>query len=205
MDVNQFAHAFGTGTQEQYAAQRLQDMKERVLILTSLIEMLETEIQLKAEPAASDRSFGSKVFLVHGHDELAKHEVARFIESLDLAAVILHEQPNRGRTIIEKFIDNSDVGFAVVLMTADDRGGVTSATCEEQQPRTRQNVILELGFFLGSLGRKRVCVLYQEGVEIPSDYSGVLFVPLDKGGVWKLQLAKEMKAAEMPVDMNKAL
>jgi predicted nucleotide-binding protein len=66
-------------------------------------------------------------------------------------------------------------------------------------------VILELGYFLGRLGRRRVCALYQDGVEIPSDYSGVLYVRLDEGGAWRLQLAKELKAAGLPVDMNKAL
>lgn len=76
---------------------------------------------------------------------------------------------------------------------------------EEQRPRARQNVVFELGYFIGRLGRNRVCALYREGVEIPSDYSGVLYIKLDEAGGWRLALAKEMKAAELPVDMNRAL
>ena len=101
---------------------------------------------------------------------------ARFIEKLGLELIVLHEQPNKGRTIIEKFQDYSNVSYAVVLLTPDDRGGVASSKLEEQQPRARQNVIFELGYFIGKLSRKRVCALYIDGVEIPSDYSGVLFI-----------------------------
>jgi predicted nucleotide-binding protein len=100
---------------------------------------------------------------------------------------------------------NSDVGFAVVLLTGDDRGGSATAKDDQLELRARQNVILELGFFLGRLGRSRVCALHRDGVEIPSDYSGVLYVKLDQQGDWRLQLAKELKAAGFPVDMNMAL
>ena len=152
-----------------------------------------------------EKASGNKVFLVHGHDERAIHETARFLEKLDVEVVILREQPNSGRTIIEKFVDYSDVTFAVVLLTGDDRGGVVTASFDAHRLRARQNVILELGFFLGRLGRMRVCALYQEGVEIPSDYSGVIFTAVDAAGAWRLALAKELKAAGLPIDMNKAL
>jgi len=143
--------------------------------------------------------------LVHGHDEAVLHETARFLEKLAQDIVILREQPHSGRTIIEKFEDYSDVGFAIVLLTPDDRAGIASAAYEEQKPRARQNVIFELGYFIGRLGRNRVCALYRPGGEIPSDYSGVLYVELDERGGWRLELAKEMKAAGLPIDMNKAL
>jgi predicted nucleotide-binding protein len=145
-----------------------------------------------------------RVFLVHGHDEGARESVARFLEKLQLECVILHEQPNKGRTIIEKFEDYSDVGFAVVLLTPDDRGGISDGTFEAQNRRARQNVLLELGFFLGALGRSHVCALYVEGVEIPSDYSGVLFLPLDGGGAWRMALVRELIAAGLEVDANHA-
>lgn len=127
------------------------------------------------------------------------------MEKFGLDVVILREQPNSGRTIIEKFIDFSDVGFSVVLLTGDDLGGAKETPHDKQKPRARQNVILELGFFLGKLGRKRVCALYQEGVEIPSDYDGVIFIPLDKNGAWHMLLARELKAAGLSIDLNKAL
>ena len=99
----------------------------------------------------------------------------------------------------------SDVGFAIVLLTPDDRGGEASLPYEKQKPRARQNVIFELGYFIGRLGRQRVCGLYKPDVELPSDYTGVLYIPVDKQGGWRLALAKEMKAAGLPVDMNKAV
>src|SRR5690606_27311117 len=114
-----------------------------------------------------------------------------------LEPVILHDEPNKGRTIIEKFVDYADVGFAVVLMTGDDQGGSKDADRENNLPRARQNVILELGYFLGKLGRERVCAIYDPGVEIPSDYDGVLWLEHDRNGAWKTLLAKEIKAAGM--------
>ena len=144
----------------------------------------------------------NRVFIVHGHNDTLKESVARFLGQLKLDPIILHEQPNKGRTIIEKFIDYSDVGFAIVLLTADDRGGKASDSPEGYSLRARQNVILELGFFLGRIGRERVCALYEEGVEIPSDYEGVLFIPFDKSGAWRLLLGRELRAAGIDVDLN---
>ena len=143
----------------------------------------------------------NRVFIVHGHDEAAMQTVARCVEKLGLEALILHEQANEGRTIIEKFEDCADVDFVVVLLTPDDVGA-SSQDQDSLQPRARQNVILELGFFLGRLGRDRVCALHKDEVEIPSDFSGVLWVPMDSGGAWRLILAREMKAAGFDVDLN---
>lgn len=142
-----------------------------------------------------------EIFIVHGHDNAAKEAIARFVEKLHLTPVILHEHPSEGRTIIEKFEDHSDVGFAVVLMTPDDVGA-SKKDQDNLAPRARQNVILELGFFLGKLGRKRVCALYKKDVEIPSDYKGVLFVPMDETNGWQLKLAREIKAAGVSIDLN---
>jgi len=148
----------------------------------------------------------STVFVVHGHEEAAKQSVARFIEHLGLDAIILHERPDLGRTIIEKLEDHAQgAAFAVIILTADDRGGLSDVGYDEQKPRARQNVVMELGYFIGKLGRQKVCALYQEGVELPSDLQGVLYVTLDDSGAWRFQLAKEMKAAGLEVDMNKAL
>jgi predicted nucleotide-binding protein len=147
-------------------------------------------------------TWGNDVFVVHGHDEAAKQMVARFLDKLDFHAVILHELPDRGRTIIEKFEDYSDVGYAIVLLSADDIGASRDEP-DDLQPRPRQNVVFELGFFVGKLGRDRVCVLYKEGVEILSDYQGVIYQPMDEGGAWRLEVAKEMREAELHVDLNK--
>jgi hypothetical protein len=144
-----------------------------------------------------------RVFVVHGHEETTKHAVARFLRDLDLQPIILQEQPDQGRTIIEKFEAHADVHFAVVLLTRDDEGCVYSSG--KHRPRARQNVILELGYFLGKLGRSRVCALKASGVEEPSDLHGVLYVPLDTRGAWRMALARELKAAGLDVDLNRAI
>lgn len=146
-----------------------------------------------------------KIFVVHGHNEGVREKVARFLEKLQLEPIILHEQPNKGRTIIEKFTDHADVAYAVVLLTGDDRCGVKDATLDSQLLRPRQNVVFELGYFLGKLGRERVCALYESGIEILSDYSGVLYLPLDNSDSWKLGLAKELKAVGLSIDLNEAM
>ena len=139
---------------------------------------------------------------VHGRDDAAKLAVARYLEKLELHPIILHEQADRGRTIIQKFEDHSDVGFAVVLLTPDDDGALHG---DPLRQRARQNVVFELGYFRGKLGRERVCALKADGVEEPSDLHGVLYVPLDARGAWKLTLARELKAANIDVDLNNAL
>jgi hypothetical protein len=141
-----------------------------------------------------------RVFVVHGHDDGAKETVARYLERLGLDAVILHEKPSESRTVIEKIEAFSDVGFAVVLLTPDDVGAA-KADADNLEPRARQNVVLELGYFLGKLKRSRVCALYKPGVEIPSDYQGVLYIELDAKGAWRTQLAQELSNARLPINV----
>jgi predicted nucleotide-binding protein len=143
-----------------------------------------------------------KVFIVHGHAEAPREAVARFLEQLGLAPIILHEHANQGRTIIEKFEAHSDVGFAIVLLTPDDHGGRQG---KKQYPRARQNVILELGYFIGRLGRAQVCALKAGDIELPSDILGIAWTPLDSGGAWKQRLAKELDAAGYHLDWNKVM
>jgi hypothetical protein len=144
----------------------------------------------------------NKVFIVHGHDGEARETVARYLHVLGFEPVILHEQANQGRTVIEKIEANRDVGFAVVLLTPDDVG--RSVKEEELKPRARQNVLLELGYFICHLGRDRVCTLRRGNVDIPSDFAGVVWENMDHGGGWKVSLARELKASGHEVDMNKA-
>jgi predicted nucleotide-binding protein len=145
-----------------------------------------------------------RVFVVHGRDTEVKESVARFLERLALEPIILHEQPNSGRTVIEKFELHADVGFAVVLLTPDDVGGL-DVTPANLKGRARQNVILELGYFLGRLSRRRVCALYKNNVEIPSDYQGVLFVEFDPSGAWRTKLAQELVEAGFSISLDALL
>ena len=157
-----------------------------------------------AIPPIAPLSGTRRVFVVHGRDEAAKEAVARFLAKLDLEPIILHEQPNQGRTVIEKFEENADVDFAVVLLTPDDVGHLADGS-DEPMLRARQNVLFELGYFVGRLGRTRVCALHKGGVEILSDYHGVIYVPMDDPQGWRLLLAREIKAAGIDVDLNRAL
>lgn len=134
------------------------------------------------------------IFLVHGHDE-ARHEVARYLEKVvrDTEVVILSEQASRGRTVIEKFeAHGAAASFAVVLLTPDDEGRAVGAA--DLQPRARQNVVFELGYFVGKLGRDRVVVLNKSGVEKPSDIAGIVYIDFPRSN-WKDDVSKELKAA----------
>ena len=186
----------------KYDVNRLESIRERLSLFTE-------DPSVNSPIATSEKQnvkLSSKVFVVHGHDELTKQSVARFIEKLGLEAVILHERANLGKTVIEKLEMNTDVGYAVILLTPDDIGHTKAAHLSGHplNDRARQNVVFEHGFFIGKYGRDRVCALYK-GVEIPSDLQGVLYVSLDDAGNWRFQLAKEMKAAGMPVDMNRVV
>lgn len=145
----------------------------------------------------------TRVFVVHGHDAAPKAEVARFIEKLGFDAIVLHERPNRGRALITKFREEAaGVGFAVVLMTPDDLGKPKDAPA--LNPRARQNVVFELGFFIGKLGPARVAALVKGGIELPSDFDGVVYISLDKED-WQSKLGTELQAAGYEVDWNKVM
>ena len=153
-----------------------------------------TMLPQRTEPATR------KAFVVHGHDEGAREAVARFLERIGFEAVILHEQANQGRTVIEKIEAHGDVGFAVVLLTPDDEGNVKGGAA---QPRARQNVLLELGYFIGRLGRSRVCALKRGDVEIPSDFGGVVYETFDASNGWKMALGRELEASGFEIDWNR--
>ena len=146
----------------------------------------------------------NRVFVVHGHDETIREKVAGFLRKLDLEPIVLHEQPNIGRTIIEKFVDYADVGFAVILLTPDDVGAVKNKE-NDLKPRARQNVIFELGYFVGILGRNKVCALKEKNVETPSDYDGVVYTDLDAAGAWKMEVVRELKGAGFEIDANRLI
>lgn len=190
--------------------QGLQSGRNRAIeILGGIRNTFLEEISL-ATPVSIDQSTQSlqpvtasrNVFVVHGSNHGARDTVARFLEGLDLSPIILEEKPNEGRTIHQKFRDHSTVDYAIVLFTPDDVGAPASSP-GNLKARARQNVIYELGFFAAKLGDRNVCVLHSEEVEIPSDMSGVIYVPFDPRGAWRLQVAKEMKAAGMEIDLEK--
>lgn len=152
-------------------------------------------------------ALSNKVFVVHGHDQGLKTDVEQFIHSIGLEPIVLHRQPDKGRTLIEKFEQHSDVGYAFILLTPDE---IAYTIDQEESPdssrkkerRSRPNVIFEFGYFVGKLGRDRVCCLYKEGVVLPSDLNGLVYKKID-GSVESQGIAiiKELKAVGYKIQM----
>lgn len=173
-------------------------LRKALNMVAACIEDRESSLDHDARELAPGPE-GTAVFVVHGHHEALKVEVARLLERLHLKPIILHEQPNGGRTVIEKFEDHAlKAGFAIALLTADDVGHAKGASVAND--RARQNVILELGYFMGALGRHRTVALIEDGVEKPSDLAGLVYVFTSPG--WPLEVARELKSAGLPVDLN---
>ena len=180
----------------------LDSIEEAIGVIESDAEFsIETNLKSKEKEIKKIKN-SKKVFLVHGHNNEIKETVARFLEKIDLYPIILHEQANKGQTIIEKFEEYSDVSYAVVLMSPDDVGNSISNK-DNLNFRARQNVIFELGYFFGKLGRKNVCALLNGDIERPSDYDGIIYIGFDNNDGWKMLLAKELKQAGLEFDGNK--
>ena len=141
----------------------------------------------------------SRIFIVHGHDKGLQQEVARIIEKQGLQPIILNEQTNQGRTIIEKIEHYSDAQAAICLFTPDDEG--KSKKEPKHKSRARQNVVFETGYFLGKLGRNRLVIIADSELELPSDMQGVVYTNIN----WKFELLKELKAMGYTIDLNKLI
>lgn len=175
------------------------DNLKKLVQKTDLLKSSEDEPVKQVEVTELDKS---QVFIVHGHDDLAKVETARFIEKLGFEPIILHEQASSGLTIIEKIENYSNVGFGVVLYTPCDIGG-KKGNEEELKHRARQNVVFEHGYLIGKIGRKNVAALVKGDIEKPNDISGVVYISMEND--WKLGLAKELRNSGYPVDMNRVI
>ena len=175
------------------------DNLKKLVQKTDLLKSSEVEPDAQQEEIELDKA---QVFIVHGHDDLAKVETARFIEQLGFKPIILHEQASSGQTIIEKIENYSNVGFGVVLYTPCDIGAKKGNETELKH-RARQNVVFEHGYLIGKIGRKNVAALVKGDVEIPNDISGVVYISMDND--WKLDLAKELRNSGYQVDMNKVI
>jgi len=186
-------------------------MQDHVRELDSLRSMVDRIELFEVAPdtagtgasAPEDAVLSKRVLVVHGRQRDSADVVARFLTRLDLEPVILDEQANEGRTILEKLEANTeDVGFAVVLLQADDYGrGPDGQDWPDDANRARQNVILELGFFVGKIGRARVAALVEPTVEQPSDILGLAYIAFDES--WQLRLARELKHAFPDLDLNR--
>lgn len=167
------------------------------------VDALKEDLQYSAPSnaviaAPTPAELSDEIFVVHGRDEAAKEQVAAVIQRAGLTPIILHQQANEGKTIIEKFEKHgSAAGFAVIIATPDDVGGL--AVAPPLQPvlkaRARQNVIGEMFWFAGRLGREKVCTLVKGNIDMPSDVAGVGYTPMDDHGGWKAKLLQELSAA----------
>ncbi len=218
--IARVGNAFGRGPQIDYDVQEAQEARrylaegkqQAIGLLEDAMRALEYEIADQGQQAAAIPDTVSlpieppepshKVFVVHGRDDAAKNEVALFLRAIGLEPIILHLRPNGGRHLLTKFAEESEgASFAVVLMTPDDEGGLNGNG--DRQPRARQNVVFELGFFIGKLEPGRVGALVKGDLEKPSDFDGIAYIDLDSNGRWKAQLARELHHANVPFDPAK--
>lgn len=168
------------------------DIDQKIHRIDSIIERLEliplTKTAAAPQESESVRSPAKtkKVFVVHGHDEIAKTNLEVFLHEIGLEPVVLHRQADEGLTIIEKFEKHSDVGYAFILLTPDEISYVKADESKDdnkrqKEYRARPNVIFEFGYFVGKLGRSRVCCLYTGDVSLPSDISGMIYKKFTNG------------------------
>jgi predicted nucleotide-binding protein len=184
----------------------INDIEHRSFGLSFVRE--DIELMIPADAAvntAITAAPSNKVFLVHGRDEAARNEVALFLRAIGLDPIILHLRPNGGRHLLTKFREESEgATFAVVLMTPDDIGGIAEVDAGVQ-PRARQNVVFELGFFIGKLGPGNVAALLKSAVEKPSDFDGIAYIAHGPGTSWKTELARELHHAKVVFDATAVL
>ena len=203
---------FGKGLYSYYPEQNFYDpdisleaLRHNILVLSQKMNTFLTTSSsnntISKEETQVMRS--NKVFIVHGHDDAAKIEMARTIEKAGLEAIILHEQADAGMTIIEKIEKYTDVAFAVVLYTECDKGRAKEQDVNEEKYRARQNVVFEHGYLIGKLGRMQVSAFVKGDVETPGDISGVVYTKMDSAGAWKQTLARNMMATGLNVDVAK--
>ena len=185
---------------------------DQLVCLRSYVSELEEELEsARSAPKSKqpkndlDAPFSRKVLIVHGNNETVRESCARFLKRLELKPITLHEKPNAGKTIIERFENDADIAFAVVLLAADEIGGSKKSDFFAQNSPARRNVMFEFGYLIGKLGRSNVCALIESGVELPPDFKGALFVAIDGEGNWKFNLARKITAAGIDVDLNNAM
>ncbi len=155
---------------------------------------------------ADAQRYSNRIFIIHGHDVALKMELARLLERLELLPIVLHEQPDQGKTVLSKLrAELKDVGYAFALLTADDLASPVG-TPRARKKRARQNVVFEHGMLVGLLGYDRVCAIVRGDIEIPSDLAGVLYKRIemdDSVDSIALELVKELRSAGYDVDANK--
>lgn len=208
VDFRGLSYPFGLDHVEAVTVEGLRnDIEKKVQRLGGIKDNLDV-YKYVPEPGEATAASGvmSSVFVIHGRSDAPRLQVQNLLlRATSHEPVVLMDQGNRGGTIIEKLEEHlgKKAGFAVVILTGDDEGRLRGAA--ELQPRARQNVILELGYAMGRLGRRNVTLLHEEGVELPSDINGVAYYPLDVHGAWQRHLLGDLKAAGFEVSAEALL
>ncbi|MDE0089526.1 MAG: nucleotide-binding protein [Candidatus Poribacteria bacterium] len=185
----------------QLVARFQKKMDDQINDLKGIHDELELIPEQHSHSSNQDTAIGNKVFVVHGRDLDAANSIARVVEKLGLEAIILHEKPDEGKTIIEKLEARAkNASFAIVLFTPDDVGTLKGEADLGVNPRARQNVIFELGYFIGKLGRERVRSIFKSEVELPSDIDGILYIKMDEFEAWKQKLTQELASAGIAIE-----
>lgn len=152
-------------------------------------------------PKNDSKINNNKVFIVHGHNGELKYKTAELLRKLGIEPIILHDQPNSCRTIIEKIEDfGSEASAAIILFTPDDVGKAVSE--DEPKSRGRQNVVFEAGYFMGLLGRNNTILIKSDNsIELPGDLDGIVY----SDSANEFIIAKELKSMGFDIDLNKIL
>jgi predicted nucleotide-binding protein len=165
--------------------------------------------ELQSDSAIAPGKLSNKVFVVHGHDEVAKSDLEIILREIGLDPIVLHRKADQGQTIIEKFEKHADVGYALILLTPDEVSYLKKYdACSDDERvkelRARPNVIFEFGYFVGRLGRSKVCCLYTGDVALPTDVSGMIYKPYS-ANVKEVayDIIKDLKASGYQLNMHK--
>ena len=155
--------------------------------LKATIDILDDDVfdETRSTETSISKEYSNKIFIVHGHDDQSKADLEVMLTEMGFEPVVLHREADEGQTIIEKFEKHADVGYAFIILTPDE---VAYLAAQESKPdaerdkerRARPNVIFEFGYFVGKLGRPRVCCLYSGDVILPSDLGGLVYKKFNK-------------------------
>ena len=166
----------------------------------------------KASPNKSATSasgnLGRRIIVVSGADCEMKQAVIGALIKLLLIPLVMCEEPSQGKKIVENFSrDYADVGFAVVLLSADDFAYAKNEAGTKRKLRPRQDVVFKLGFLLGKLGKGNVLVIFREcsNFEIATDFEGIKVTALDDQDSWKLALIRELTNCGYTVNADRIL
>jgi len=157
-----------------------------------------------APPPSSDvvPPLNCGIFVVHGDLQPTVNTINAFMDDLGIQLQALPAHPERAKGLVNSLEKNPDASFALVLLGHDDAVALRRSAADASAG-VRSGIVFELGYFVGRLGLKRVCVLYTGGTETFISDHGIQFLPIDSGNGWQLQLARHLKRAGIEIDLNK--